>query len=69
MPGRSGIDVLRQIKRQYPSLPVIILTRASHVLYRAKCLELGADFFFDKLNEARRVPTVLRELAEKRKRR
>ena len=26
MPGRSGLDVLRDIKRAYPRLPVIILS-------------------------------------------
>ncbi|MGH2568587.1 MAG: response regulator, partial [Bacteroidota bacterium] len=66
MPGRNGIDLLRQIKRDYPSLAVIILTRASHVVYRAKCKAAGADYFFDKTKEPRLVPFALRELAERK---
>lgn len=62
MPGRSGIELLRQLKRELPSLIVIVLTNASHPQYRKRCTEAGANFFFDKSTEFRKVPEVLRHL-------
>lgn len=64
LPGRSGIDLLRHIKQTSPSLTVIILTNASHPQYRKRCMEVGANFFFDKSTEFRKVPEVLKQLAQ-----
>jgi DNA-binding NarL/FixJ family response regulator len=51
MPGGSGIDLLQKIKRgQNPPL-VIILTNLSGQQYYKRCMEAGADFFFDKSTE------------------
>lgn len=41
---------------------VIMLTNFAHDHYRQKCLELGADYFFDKSTEFERVMEVLRQL-------
>ncbi|MBI3578130.1 MAG: response regulator transcription factor [Deltaproteobacteria bacterium] len=64
LPGRSGIDLLKHIKQTFPSLIVIILTNASHPQYRKRCMELGANFFFDKSTEFRKVPEVLKQLLQ-----
>ncbi len=55
MPGGSGIDVLREIKKGDPSPLVIVLTNYPYPQYRRKCIEAGADFFFDKSTEFDRV--------------
>lgn len=65
MPGGSGIDVLETIKREQPALSVIMLTNFAQDQYRQKCLQLGADYFFDKTTEFERVLDVLREPAGK----
>lgn len=67
MPGRSGLDLLRSIKRMDPPITVIVLTNASHPQYRKRCAEEGADFFFDKSREFRKVPDVLKRLSGKTK--
>lgn len=61
MPGGNGIDVLHHIKHDHPSAFVIILTNAHHPQYQKKCLEAGADFFFDKSIEFHKVAEVLRQ--------
>jgi DNA-binding NarL/FixJ family response regulator len=38
MPGRSGMDVLRDVKHTYPRLPVIILSCQPEDQYAARCL-------------------------------
>jgi len=59
MPGGSGIEVLHDIKRLSPSPKVIMLTNYSQPQYRARCLEEGADHFFDKSTEFDRIRDVL----------
>ena len=60
MPGGSGIYVLENIKKERPAPVVIMLTNFAHEQYRQKCLQLGADYFFDKSTEFDKVIEVLR---------
>lgn len=62
MPGGSGMYVLETIKRERPGPTVIMLTNFAHDPYRRKCLQLGADYFFDKSTEFERVTEVLRQV-------
>jgi DNA-binding NarL/FixJ family response regulator len=54
----NGITVLRHVKKELPLLRIIILTNAHFPQYRMRCLEAGADFFFDKATEFNRIPEV-----------
>jgi DNA-binding NarL/FixJ family response regulator len=60
MPGGSGMYVLETIKKDRPGPTVIMLTNFAHDPYRQKCIQLGADYFFDKSTEFERVTEVLR---------
>jgi CheY-like chemotaxis protein len=62
MPGGSGMQVLEAIKRDRPWPMIIVLTNFANDHYRQKCVELGADYFFDKSTEFERVSDVLRQL-------
>ena len=62
MPGGSGMYVLESIKKERPGPTVIMLTNFAHEQYRQKCLQLGADYFFDKTTEFERVTEVLRQV-------
>ncbi len=59
MPVGNGMDVLRNIKKSNPWIKVIILTNYPYDQYRKKCMELGAEYFFDKSTEFKRVPEVI----------
>jgi DNA-binding NarL/FixJ family response regulator len=48
MPGRSGIDVLRDVKHMYPQLPVIILSCQPEDQYAVRCLRAGAAAYINK---------------------
>ncbi len=65
MPGGNGIDVLKSIKQDVEAPIVIMLTAYPYPQYRKKCLETGADFFFDKSTEFEKVPQTLKELRGK----
>jgi DNA-binding response OmpR family regulator len=65
LPDGSGMDVLRYARdRKLPST-IIMLTNYPYPQYRKRCLEIGADFFFDKSTEFERVLDVLRDLERK----
>ena len=59
MPKGSGADVLYDIKKLHPTPKVIMLTNYPHPENRKKCMDGGADYFFDKSNEFQKVVSVL----------
>jgi len=63
MPGGSGIDVLEQMKKELSDIVVIMLTNYPLAPLKKKCLELGADYFFDKSTEFDKVSDVLKQLS------
>jgi DNA-binding NarL/FixJ family response regulator len=65
MPGGSGIDVLQDIKKKKQTPMVIVLTNYPYPQYRKKCMEMGADFFFDKSAEFEKITAVFKQLTEK----
>jgi DNA-binding NarL/FixJ family response regulator len=48
MPGRSGMDVLRDVKHTYPRMPVIILSCQPEDQYAVRCLRAGAAAYINK---------------------
>ena len=62
MPNGSGADVLRDIKKLNPTPKVIMLTNYPHPENRKKCVDGGADYFFDKSTEFQNVVSVLRDM-------
>jgi DNA-binding NarL/FixJ family response regulator len=63
MPGRSGIGLLEDMLRVDPRPAVIVLTNYPYVAYRRRCMDLGAQYFFDKSSQFNRVSDVLNEIA------
>lgn len=69
LPGASGLELLTQIRRERPTLPVIILTALGDERDRVKGLELGADDYVVKPFSVKellaRVEAVLRRSPER----
>jgi two-component system response regulator DevR len=63
MPGGSGIDVLENIKKSSVPPVVMMLSSYSDPQYREKCMALGAEYFFDKSTEFKKVREVCEQLA------
>ena len=63
MPGGSGIDVLREVKRDYPETIVIMLTNHEDSQYRAKCMALQADYFLSKSTDSSLLVEIGKQLA------
>ena len=62
MPNGNGIRVLETIKKNPVAPVVIMLTAFPYPQYRRRCLEIGAEYFFDKTTEFDQVAVVLEEL-------
>ncbi len=48
MPGMSGLELLREVKRRWPSLVVIMVSAYGDADNRRRALECGADDFVTK---------------------
>jgi len=48
MPGRNGLDVLQDVKRNYGQLPVIVVSVQPEDQYAARCLQAGAAAYINK---------------------
>jgi len=48
MPGRGGIDVLKELRRGYPKLPVLVLSMHSEDQYAIRVLKAGASGYLTK---------------------
>lgn len=62
MPRGSGFNVLQNIKKNKVAPVVIMFTNYPYPQYRKKCMEEGADFFFDKSSEFGKINDVLKQL-------
>ena len=59
LPGRSGIELLKKIKADYPHTTVIMLTNHDYAKYRQQCKQLGADHFLNKTFEFGKIVTTI----------
>jgi DNA-binding NtrC family response regulator len=67
MPGTSGLDLLRTIKKRWPDLDVIMLTGNATVDNAITSMKEGAYDYFTKPVELARVEQVMRRCLEKRR--
>ena len=61
--GMSGIDVLKDMKREPQAPIVIMITNYPYHQYRQACMTAGADYFFSKIDEFEMIGQVLRRIA------
>ena len=62
LPGKSGIEILKQIRNSGKNSHVIMVTNHADEYYRDQCKEIGADHFLDKSNDFSKVPGIIRQL-------
>jgi len=65
MQGKSGIELLKELKRETPDIRVIVLTSYAYPQYRRQCKELGAEHFLSKLTEFERLPGLVRDMDDR----
>lgn len=63
MPGRSGLDVIKQVKSEKPKLPVLVLSMHHEAQYAVRALRAGASGYLTKESDAEQLVSVVRKLA------
>jgi two-component system, NarL family, invasion response regulator UvrY len=62
MPGRSGLDTLMQLKRERPTLPVLVLSMHSEDQFAVRILKAGARGFLTKETAPDLLVSALRKV-------
>lgn len=63
MPGRSGLDLLRQLHQHRPELKVVVFTMHDTAALRAQCLRAGAAAFVGKGSDPECLLAAVRDAA------
>lgn len=58
IPGDNGIKILERLKILRPLVIIIMLTNYPYEQYRKKCMELGADYFFAKSGDMKKIYSI-----------
>jgi len=63
MPGLTGLDILKQIKRETPKLPVLILSVHPEEQYAVRSLKAGASGYLTKESAPDELITAIRKVS------
>lgn len=63
MPGRSGIELIRQIKAERPKLPILILSMHKEDIFAVRALRAGAAGYLCKDNAESQLEAAIRKVA------
>lgn len=64
MPGRSGLELIREIKNEKPGLPILILSMHQEEQYALRALRAGASGYLTKESDAEQLISVIRKVAK-----
>ncbi len=67
MPGRSGLEVLKDIRAERPKLPVLILSMHSEEQYAVRTLRAGASGYLTKASAPDELIGAIRKVSRGRK--
>jgi DNA-binding NarL/FixJ family response regulator len=62
MPGRSGLDLIKDIKREYPKRPVLILSMHPEELHATRVLKAGGAGYINKESASDELLTAIRKV-------
>jgi DNA-binding NarL/FixJ family response regulator len=63
MPGRSGIELIKQVKDEKPKLRILVLTMHSENQYAVRALRAGASGYLTKEAAADQLVAAIRRIA------
>jgi len=67
MPGKSGLEALKDIKQIYPNLPVLILSMFSEDQYGLRAIKAGASGYLKKVSAPTELVVAIRKIVSGRK--
>jgi two-component system invasion response regulator UvrY len=67
MPGRGGLDILKEIKSQKPKLPVLILSMYPEEQYAVRVLKAGASGYMTKESAPHELINAINQISKGKK--
>jgi DNA-binding NarL/FixJ family response regulator len=64
MPGRSGMEVLKDVKHIYPLLPVIMVSVQPENQYASRCLRAGATAYVNKNSASEELAPAIQKILD-----
>jgi len=64
MPGRSGMEVLKDVKIIYPQLPVIMVSVQPENQYASRCLLAGATAYINKNSASEDLAPAIQKILD-----
>jgi DNA-binding NarL/FixJ family response regulator len=63
MPGKSGLEILKELKTDYPQLPVLILSIYPEEQYAIRALRAGASGYLTKASAPNELISAIRKIS------
>ena len=67
MPGKSGLDILKELKAEKPKLPVLVLSMYPEEQYAVRVLRAGASGYLTKESAPDELVGAIRKVAQGKK--
>jgi len=64
LPGRSGLDILKQLKCMKPALPVLVLSMHPEEQYAIRSIRAGASGYLTKESASQELIEAIRKVAQ-----
>ena len=64
MPGMNGLDALKQVKQEFPDLPVLILSMYPEEQYAIRTIKAGADGYLTKSSAPEELVKAIKKVHE-----
>ena len=62
MPGRSGLDLIKQVKSEKPKLPILILSMHQEEQYAVRAIRAGASGYLNKDSASELLVSAIRKV-------
>ena len=66
MPGKSGVELIKQVKDEKPKLPILVLTMHEEEQYALRALRAGASGYLTKESASDQLVAAIRKIASGR---
>jgi two-component system, NarL family, invasion response regulator UvrY len=63
MPGRSGVELIKEIKRRHPSRPVLVLSMLPEEAHAAQVFKAGGSGYINKESAGEELTAAIRKVA------
>ena len=62
MPGKNGLELLKEIKREFPGRPILVLSMYPEEVHATRVLKAGGDGYLNKSSASEELTGALRKV-------